>query len=187
MKRITTDTPQGNCETMLNFAYAEDGWVKIRGINGPFTSYIENQCRRNGCNLSEMSPQELNEAVWECAFSNPECPIFLLYIVSCQAAELRARLSDYEDSGFMPDKLKELQENQKKEEQSNYQEQVQRAVEYFEDAIRESDEIISECSADLQAELQSQKDHFMVALDALRERNQGAQGARMGGGEEGAD
>lgn len=44
---------------------------------------------------------------------------------------------------------------------------LQAAIDYFEDAIRESDEIISDCSLDLQAELTKQKRYFQVALDAL--------------------
>ena len=44
----------------------------------------------------------------------------------------------------------------------------QAAIAYIEDAVRESDEIIAECSPALQAELTEQKQHFVVALDALR-------------------
>ena len=44
------------------------------------------------------------------------------------------------------------------------------AIEYFEDAVRESDEIIDDCSAALKAELTEQKGHFIVGLDALREK-----------------
>ena len=42
------------------------------------------------------------------------------------------------------------------------------AITYFEDAVRESDEIIADCTEALQAELNEQKGHFIVALDALR-------------------
>jgi len=44
----------------------------------------------------------------------------------------------------------------------------QQAIAYFEDAIRESDEIIADCSSDLQAELTEQKNYFVVALDVMR-------------------
>ena len=30
MKRLTTDTPNGNFETILNFVYSKDGWAYIR-------------------------------------------------------------------------------------------------------------------------------------------------------------
>ncbi len=42
------------------------------------------------------------------------------------------------------------------------------AIEYFEDAILESDEVIADCSTDLKKELSKQKNHFVVALEALR-------------------
>jgi hypothetical protein len=44
----------------------------------------------------------------------------------------------------------------------------QQAISYFEDAVKESDEIIAECSSDLQAELTEQKNHFIVALEVMR-------------------
>jgi len=45
---------------------------------------------------------------------------------------------------------------------------TQEAIAYFEDAVRESDEIISDCSEALQTELTEQRGHFVVALAALR-------------------
>ena len=45
---------------------------------------------------------------------------------------------------------------------------LEQAIAYFEDAIRESDEIIAECSEKLQKELIEQKKHFEVALDAMK-------------------
>jgi len=44
------------------------------------------------------------------------------------------------------------------------------AFAYFEDAIKESDEIIADCSPDLQAELTEQKGYFVVALEALKKQ-----------------
>jgi hypothetical protein len=45
-----------------------------------------------------------------------------------------------------------------------------KAIEYFDEAIRESDAIIAVCSPDLQAELTEQKAHFEVALAAMWEQ-----------------
>mgnify|MGYP001058398373 CR=1 FL=1 len=45
---------------------------------------------------------------------------------------------------------------------------LEEAIAYFEDAIRESDEIIAECSEKLQKELAEQKGHFEVALEVMR-------------------
>ncbi|WP_265445064.1 hypothetical protein [Acetivibrio straminisolvens] len=47
----------------------------------------------------------------------------------------------------------------------------EQAIAYFEDAIRESDEIIAECSEALQKELTKQKGHFEVALEAMKRQN----------------
>lgn len=45
---------------------------------------------------------------------------------------------------------------------------LQEAIAYFEDAVRESDEIIEDCSPDLQRDSTEQKEHFVVALEAMR-------------------
>jgi rubrerythrin len=45
---------------------------------------------------------------------------------------------------------------------------LEQAIAYFEDAIRESDEIIAECSRDLQKKLTKQKGHFEVAVEAMK-------------------
>lgn len=50
--------------------------------------------------------------------------------------------------------------------------EIKAAIAYFEDAIWESDEIIEECSDDLQKELTEQKKHFEVALAALQEKSE---------------
>lgn len=42
------------------------------------------------------------------------------------------------------------------------------AIAYFDDAVRESDEIIAECSPALQKELSEQKAHFELALEVMR-------------------
>lgn len=43
----------------------------------------------------------------------------------------------------------------------------EQAIAYFEDAVRESDEIIADCSPALQVELTEQKSHFVVALEVM--------------------
>lgn len=45
--------------------------------------------------------------------------------------------------------------------------EIDTAIEYFKDAVRESDEIIADCIPELQAELLEQKQHFVVALAVL--------------------
>lgn len=45
---------------------------------------------------------------------------------------------------------------------------LEQAIAYFEDAIRESDEIIAEYSEALQKDLIEQKNHFEVALKIMK-------------------
>ncbi len=56
--------------------------------------------------------------------------------------------------------------------------EIKRAIAYFEDSIRASDEIIADCSPALQAELDEQKECFIVGVEALRseaERSKGCE------------
>ncbi|WP_277668994.1 hypothetical protein [Caproiciproducens galactitolivorans] len=46
--------------------------------------------------------------------------------------------------------------------------EIKAAIAYFEEAVHESDEIISDCSPALQAELTEQKQHFVAVLEVLR-------------------
>jgi len=48
---------------------------------------------------------------------------------------------------------------------------LEQAIAYFEDAIKESDEIIFECSEKLQKVLTEQKKHFEVALKIMKKWN----------------
>jgi uncharacterized coiled-coil protein SlyX len=49
---------------------------------------------------------------------------------------------------------------------------LEQAIAYFEDAIRELDEILAECSKTLQKEIIMQKNHFEVALEAMKEKQE---------------
>lgn len=48
--------------------------------------------------------------------------------------------------------------------------EVRSAIDWFERAISETDEMVSDCSELLRKELLGQKQHFKVALDALQEK-----------------
>jgi len=48
---------------------------------------------------------------------------------------------------------------------------LEQAIAYFEDAIKESDEIIAECSEKLQKGLTEQKGHFETALKVMKKWN----------------
>lgn len=66
MKRLTTETPDGNFETMLNFVYGKDGWAHIRhdGENAdvPLTECARKQCLNRGCDeFPAESAEEIDE------------------------------------------------------------------------------------------------------------------------------
>lgn len=94
MKRLTTDNPQGNTETMLNYAYAKDGRVYLRYGNGEddidLCDYISQEAESKSCHPTL-------EEVMEGACMECDCNPAILYWVAVQAAELRERLKEYED------------------------------------------------------------------------------------------
>lgn len=52
--------------------------------------------------------------------------------------------------------------------ENNKAPEIVAAIAYFEDAIQESDGILSKCSPALRAELTEQRRHFVAALEALK-------------------
>lgn len=97
--RLTTDEPENNTETMLNFAYAKDGNVFLRGVDVEnvcdmgLCEYVSREANEKGC---KHTPEDIIEgACMEC-----DCEIATLYWVAAQAAELRGRLKRYEDAGI---------------------------------------------------------------------------------------
>lgn len=96
LKRLTTDNPEKNIETLLNYAYAEDGWVKLRSTGGEegvdLCDYIEQQRRELGFDCGVFSTDVRDGACMEC-----DCVLAILNIVAIQAAELRGKLKYYED------------------------------------------------------------------------------------------
>lgn len=108
MKRLTTDTPDGNFETMLNFVYGKDGWAHIRhdGENEdvPLTEWARKQCLNRGCDeFPEETPEEIDEDICDCMMAFPDCPVALAYCFASQAVHLRDRLKMYEDILFAED------------------------------------------------------------------------------------
>jgi hypothetical protein len=92
--RLTTDDPTNNTQTMLNYAYAKDGRVLLRYGDGEedidLCEYISREAADKHC---APTPKDVMEgACFEC-----DCPLAILYVIATQAAELRARLKEYED------------------------------------------------------------------------------------------
>lgn len=113
VERLTTDAPQGNFETMLNYVYSKDGIAYIRsdGKNDdvPLHEWARRECVARGCDeFQGESFEEIDEAICDCAFDYGDCPIFLAYTFACQACHLRDRLKKYEDTGLTPEELDKL-------------------------------------------------------------------------------
>lgn len=113
MKRLTTDTPEDNFETMLNFVYGKDGWAHIRhdGETGevPLTAWARAQCLRHGCGeFPAESAEEIDREICGCMMDCPDCPVALAYCFASQAVHLRDRLKLYEDVLFAEDGTEQI-------------------------------------------------------------------------------
>lgn len=91
-KRLTTNKPKGNVETMLNYAHGKEK-VLIYDEDGnevDLTEYAEKNAKKK-CKVS--AKDIMDGACMECI----KCPIGILYTIAVQAAELRYRLMTLED------------------------------------------------------------------------------------------
>lgn len=114
MKRLTTDTPQGNLESALNLFYAKDGEAWIRG-GGPAPEYEDvtlfTYIRRAlnaffpGHQFDDVDNDTLSEIMFDWLQYGPESIpglIAVIYESAWAFAEIRARLKAYEDTGLEP-------------------------------------------------------------------------------------
>lgn len=102
MKRLTTDSPSGNFDTMLNFVYGKDGWAYIRHdgehADVRLTDWAKRQCMIRDCDeMLEETPEEIDQRLCDCMMDGPICPIAMAYCFASQAVHLRDRLKMYED------------------------------------------------------------------------------------------
>ena len=94
MERLTTDTPSNNIEALLNYAYAKNMRVKLRGDDGEdrdLAEYVAELAKAKGCDMSDEDVME-GSCCMEC-----DCELAVLNVLAIQAAELRHRLKQYED------------------------------------------------------------------------------------------
>ncbi len=103
MKRLTTDYPKENFETVLNFVYGKDGLAYIRhdGEHGNvlLTDWARRQCPLRGCDeVPTETWEEIDQRLCDCMMDGPICPIAMAYCFACQAVHLRSRLKMYEDA-----------------------------------------------------------------------------------------
>lgn len=116
MERLTTDTPNGNFETMLNFVHGKDGWAHIYDEDGKEVNLIVwalNHCHDRGCDDFQCKTlEEYDEAISSCMVDYMDCPIAMAYCFASQAVHLRSRLKMYEDA--MPlERVQELSQTEK--------------------------------------------------------------------------
>ena len=92
-KRLTTNEPEDNVETMLNYARCKDKEVFIydeQGNEVKLTEYIAKHAQEE----CEVTAEDIMEG---CCFECMDCPLGILNTVAIQAAELRHRLAEFED------------------------------------------------------------------------------------------
>lgn len=97
MQRMTTDTPQTNMETLMNFAYAKDKEVHLTYGDGmedvTLADYIVDHAKSDFDCAVNREDVINGDSCWEC-----DCPLAVLNAVATQSAELRAKLKKYEDA-----------------------------------------------------------------------------------------
>lgn len=116
MKKLVNDNPETNEESIHNFAYrGEDGNVHLRYVGEKedvsLASYLnEYGMVKNMCLEKDTTEQEQIENMLCCpgACSDDECPAGLLNLAAIQAAELRERLRQYENTGLEPEEVENL-------------------------------------------------------------------------------
>ena len=92
-KRLTTNEPEDNVETMLNYAHCKDKEVFIydeQGNEVKLTEYIANHAQEE-CGVTAEDIME------GCCFECMDCPLGILNTIAIQAAELHYRLAELED------------------------------------------------------------------------------------------
>lgn len=103
MERLTSDTPQENFETMMNFVFSRDGWAHIRHDGEredvPLTEWAKEQCLNRDCTYMKglTIAKEIDDTLCDCLMDGDGCPVALSYCFACQASHLRDRLKAIED------------------------------------------------------------------------------------------
>lgn len=116
MKRLTTDNPKDNIENALNLFYGKDGWTWVRG-GGPAPDYADISL----CDFVRMlvkanipdaelpeDDDDLSDLMCDWLIDEPDSAegiISLLYTAGWAFAELRHRLSAYEDTRLEPEEV----------------------------------------------------------------------------------
>ncbi|MCI6373822.1 MAG: hypothetical protein MR821_00825 [Clostridiales bacterium] len=114
MKRLTTDNPQDNFETVMNMVYGKDGWQYIRHgeTDMPTTDFCLSLCRERGCDVVPpefaVTQEEKDWLIFGCL--DEMCPIATVYAALSGFGHVRDRLKMYEDAGMMPPEERNMRE-----------------------------------------------------------------------------
>lgn len=106
MNRLTTDTPNGNFETMMNFAYAKNGEVWLRGADDGKDAELCAYIAKRAFYLELCGITNKDDVIEACGAADCFCELGALFAAATQAAELRARLAAYEDTGLEPEEVR---------------------------------------------------------------------------------
>lgn len=106
-KRLTFDNPQGNYQFLHNMTGIDaNKEVYLRDFNGEgdlnLMEYCNLQCKEKCGRESIDAP-----AVEYGDYMDCDCVVSMFYAIAVGHAELRAKLSRYEDTGLSPEDLKE--------------------------------------------------------------------------------
>jgi len=94
-ERLTTDNPKSNREKLMNYAYEKGYGVRLSYTNSEegvaLGEYLSTMAHDMGCYHS-------SEDILGGACSRCSCEVAVMNAVAIQAAELRTRLKEYEDT-----------------------------------------------------------------------------------------
>lgn len=109
-KRLTTENPQGNMENMLNITKVINHEVYIRNWNGEADLNLVDYCKEQYKSIYGRSiDADLEEKITAEEFGefmDGDDLLSLFYWMAVGHAELRVRLSEYEDSSLSPEDIK---------------------------------------------------------------------------------
>lgn len=101
MKRLTTDHPDGNFETIMNLVYGKDGWQYIRHgeKDMPTTDFCLGLCKEYRCDdiPPDLIDTEEKKDNLLCGCLDEMCPVATVYAALSGFGHVRDRLKMYED------------------------------------------------------------------------------------------
>lgn len=103
-KRLTTENPSGNMENILNMTKIIDKEVYLRDLNGEDDVSLVGYCKREYKKICGVEIDASAEDFGD--YMDDDSLLSLFYWMAVGYAELRARLSLYEDSNLSPNQTK---------------------------------------------------------------------------------